>query len=121
MGIFSNSIKCDGHAALPKYVFVLSLENRSFDHLFGRSAIKGKDVSTGQTRFVNGVLTKDSTDPNSIDQQWKNTYEGTDYHIPTISPPWRMPSDPKHEYEHILCQSCGPQAVKDLFAAFLPR
>src|SRR5215471_16518254 len=100
---------------LPKYVFVLSLENRSFDHLFGRSNIGGKDAEhPGSERAVNGVLGKDG----KINQELKNFYNGNWYTIPDDDPPDSMPNDPKHEYEHVLCQVSGPKAVQDLIKNF---
>lgn len=118
MAQISPILKCDGHAGYPKYVFVLSLENRSFDHLFGRSGILGTDASQPQDTWVNGVLKAGSTDPNDIDPQHSNTYNGTTYTVPTDDAPFIMPSDPKHEFEHILCQACGPDACKTLFSEF---
>jgi phospholipase C len=113
-------LNCAGHSPLPKYVFVLSLENRSFDHLFGRSKIAGKDAEDrSKPRSVNGVLTTGGT----IDPQYSNKYTDekgttTDVNIPANKAPFRMPGDPKHEFEHILCQTCGPKACVDLYTAF---
>lgn len=39
-----------------KHIFVLVMENRSFDHFLGFSGIKGKDWQTGQTRMVEGLI-----------------------------------------------------------------
>ena len=38
-----------------KHVFVLMLENRSFDHLLGFSAIAGTDAVTGQATTAIGL------------------------------------------------------------------
>src|SRR5260370_6178205 len=38
-----------------KHVFVLMLENRSFDHLLGFSQIKGTDAVTGQPTTIEGL------------------------------------------------------------------
>ena len=35
---------------LPKYVFTLMLENRSFDHLLGFSGITATDAASGKRR-----------------------------------------------------------------------
>jgi len=110
---------------LPKYVFVLSLENRSFDHLFGRSGIKGKDAATKAPKSVDGVLDANG----NIDARYTNSYEPNaserkrgarpqTYGIPNDDAPFVMPSDPKHEFEHILCQTCGPDACKKLLKEF---
>jgi phospholipase C len=38
-----------------QHVFVLMLENRSFDHLLGFSGISGTDAATGLATTVNGL------------------------------------------------------------------
>jgi phospholipase C len=38
-----------------QHVFVLMLENRSFDHLLGFSGISGTDAVTGLATTVNGL------------------------------------------------------------------
>jgi phospholipase C len=38
-----------------EHFFVLLLENRSFDHVFGFSGIKGADAVTGKPTTVQGV------------------------------------------------------------------
>ncbi len=75
-------------------VFVLMLENRSFDHMLGCSGITGTDIVSGQTRAVNG--------PTGISLQ----YQGTSYPVgtPGINP---MPIDPGHEFSDVLEQLCG--------------
>jgi phospholipase C len=40
-----------------QHVFVLMLENRSFDHLLGFSKIAGTDAATGLATTVNGLTT----------------------------------------------------------------
>jgi phospholipase C len=40
--------------ATPKYVFTLMLENRSFDHMLGRSGIRGIDANAGTPTVVDG-------------------------------------------------------------------
>jgi phospholipase C len=77
-----------------KNVFVLMLENRSFDHVLGFSGISGTDVVTGQTRPVNG--------PTGMSLQ----YQGTSYPIqsPGLNP---MPLDPGHEFDDVLQELCG--------------
>ena len=41
--------------SLIKHVFVLMLENRSFDHMLGFSKIVGIDATTGNMTSVDGV------------------------------------------------------------------
>ena len=44
-----------GRGSLIKHVFVLMLENRSFDHMLGFSGITGTDAATGQPRTIDGL------------------------------------------------------------------
>ena len=76
-------------------IFVLMLENHSFDNMFGRSKIDGLRVAP-------------------IDA--KNSYNGQTY--PVKSPaPWCMTTDPGHEYLDALQQLCGADAL----ATFLKK
>ena len=69
-------------------VFVLMLENRSFDNLFGQSGIPG----------ITHATPADS-----------NTYHGVTY--PVGSPaPTAMPTDPGHEFQDVVKQLGGPDA-----------
>jgi len=38
-----------------EHVFVLMLENRSFDHMLGLAGIRGIDAATGEQRAVDGL------------------------------------------------------------------
>ena len=89
----------DRAAQLAQRVFVLMLENRSFDHLLGFSAITGKEAETGQPTAVSGLSGSES-----------NLYNGLRY---TVTQPadWTMPLDPGHEFTDVLAQLCGPGAV----------
>jgi hypothetical protein len=93
---------------LVQHVFVLMLENRSFDHLLGFSGITGTDAETGQPAAINGLSGKES-----------NQYNGTSY---TVSQPadWGMPVDPGHEFPDVLIQLCGPGAVYQPGGAYPP-
>ena len=90
-----------GNAAKPgiEHVFVLMLENRSFDHMLGFSGIKGTDAATGQPTQINGLSGNES---NTFNNQKYTVTRGADY---------RMPIDPKHEFPDVLHQLCGPAAV----------
>ncbi len=76
-------------------VFVLMLENHSFDHLLGFSGITGKDARTHQPTTINGLSGTET-----------NSYEGVSYQVksPGIDP---MPSDPGHEFLDTIEQLCG--------------
>jgi phospholipase C len=68
-----------------QHVFVLMLENRSFDHLFALSDIPGITAATSSNT---------------------NTYGGTVYSFGDGAPT-RMPADPGHEFTDVLEQLCG--------------
>ena len=82
-----------------QHVFVLMLENRSFDHLLGFSGITGTDAATGAPARIDGLSGSES---NLYDGQSYLVQEGADY---------RMPIDPNHEFQDVLLQLCGPNAV----------
>jgi phospholipase C len=69
-----------------QHVFVLMLENRSFDHMFALSGIPGIHAAT----YAN-----------------TNSFDGVDYHFQGGAPD-RMPSDPSHGFCSVLEQLCGP-------------
>lgn len=66
-------------------VFVLMLENHSFDNMFAFSNIPGLTVATPQDN---------------------NTYQGVVYPVASPAPP-AMPTDPGHEFADVLEQLCG--------------
>ena len=82
-----------------KHVFVLMLENRSFDHMLGFSHIKGTDAATQAPTEVNGVAGSES-----------NTWNGTVFPAapPAVDP---MKADPFHEFSDVLEQLCGQSAT----------
>jgi phospholipase C len=82
-----------------EHVFVLMLENRSFDHLLGYSGIAGADAETGAPTRINGLS---GTESNSVNGQPYPVSPGADY---------VMPADPDHEFPDVLHQLCGPAAT----------
>jgi phospholipase C len=78
-----------------EHVFVLMLENRSFDHLLGFSGITGTDAATGAPPTVNGLASTMS-----------NSWKGSTYRVstPALDP---MKADPYHEFTDVLEQLCG--------------
>src|SRR6516162_8007561 len=92
-------VMADRAAPLAEQVFVLMLENRSFDHLLGFSGITGTDAETGQPTAVSGLSGSES-----------NLYNGLPYTV-TRPADWTMPADPGHEFTDVLVQLCGPGAV----------
>lgn len=99
-----------GNAAKPgiEHVFVLMLENRSFDHMLGFSAIKGSDAQTNQPTQVNGLTGNEF-----------NTFNGQKYWV-ARGADYRMPVDPNHEFIDVLHQLCGPAAVYPKGGAYPP-
>lgn len=91
-----------------EHVFVLMLENRSFDHMLGFSGITGADAQTNQPTQVNGLSGNES-----------NTFNGQTYTV-TRGADYRMPLDPNHEFPDIVHQLCGPTAVYPRAGAYPP-
>lgn len=71
------------------HVFVVMLENHSFDNMFAMSGITGIRVAT----------TADS-----------NSYNGNTYNVQT-SAPLSLPTDPGHEFNDVLEQLAGQNAT----------
>src|SRR3954467_2313140 len=82
-----------------KHVFVLMLENRSFDQMLGFSAITGTDAETGRATALQGLTGAES---NAFAGQVFPVSRGADF---------VMPIDPAHEFEDVLHQLCGPAAT----------
>ena len=80
-----------------QHVFVLMLENRSFDHMLGFSQITGTDAVTGQPTTTEGV------DP------VRDQNKGPDGRPVTVSTPaeWALAHDPGHEFPDVREQLCG--------------
>lgn len=76
-----------------EYVFVLMLENRSFDHMLGGLNIEGVDAVTGNPTKVNGV-----------DRETVNYLDGAQPFLAHSPAPEPMPADPSHEYVDTMSQ-----------------
>jgi phospholipase C len=85
-----------------KHIFVLMLENRSFDHIFGVAKITGNAPVTGE--FVTAAVTS---------PLWANAYDGI--RTPSGGSPALDPltSDPGHEFKDVFEQLCGPTVKWD--------
>jgi phospholipase C len=81
-----------------QHVFVLMLENRSFDHMLGFSGLTGTDATTGAPTKINGLSGSES-----------NVYNGQPFPVSPGAPD-RMPADPGHEFSNVLLQLCGQGA-----------
>jgi phospholipase C len=82
-----------------QHVFVLMLENRSFDHLLGFSAISGTDAASGLPTTINGLSGTE-----------ENVYDGTPYQVAHPAD-YSLVVDPGHEFPDVLCQLSGSAAV----------
>lgn len=88
-GCQSSMTKLFGAASPITHVFVVMLENHSFDNIFAMSGIQGLTVAT----------TSDS-----------NSYNGTPYPVQMCAP-LKMPTDPGHEFLDVVEQLAGPGAT----------
>ncbi len=80
-----------------KHVFVVMLENRSFDHMLGLSHIQGVDAMSGQPTSIDGLNEKNN---------WNADSNGNKVFV-TSPADWAMPHDPGHEFEDVKEQLCG--------------
>ena len=81
------------------HIFVLMLENRSFDHLLGYSGLAGIDAVTGMRTTIDGLTGKEA-----------NTYRGQPYGVARPAPE-TMSVDPGHEFLDVVKQLCGEAAA----------
>ena len=83
-----------------RHIFVLVLENRSFDHMFGATAISGTDAETGQATQIGRRAEGVSNDYLSSD--------GNVHHC-VVGPGQKktVGDDPGHEFGNTLLALCG--------------
>lgn len=93
-----------------EHVFVLMLENRSFDHMLGFSRIQGTDAVTGQATAVNGVDPALNSNINPLTNQPVPVSTPADFSFKDIN------KDPGHEFHNTITQLCGKQENGDPFA-----
>ena len=91
-----------------EHLFVLMLENRSFDHMLGFSGITGQDAAAGQPTQIEGLTGTES-----------NQLGGHDFGVSQPAD-FVMPIDPGHEFPDVLHQLCGPSAVYSQGGAYPP-
>lgn len=82
-----------------EHVFVLMLENRSFDHMLGFSKIAGTDAATGEPTAIDGLSGTES-----------NSWNGSEY-VVTEGADLTMPADPSHEFTFVVEQLRGAGAT----------
>jgi phospholipase C len=80
-----------------QHVFVVMLENRSFDHMLGLSNIQGVDAISGQPTPIDGL---------NENNNWNVDSNGNKVLVTTPAD-WAMPHDPGHEFVDVKEQLCG--------------
>ena len=80
-----------------KHVFVVMLENRSFDHMLGLSKIKGIEAISGRPADIEGL---------NASNDWNLDQHGNKIFV-TSPADWSMPYDPGHEFNDVKDQLCG--------------
>jgi phospholipase C len=119
-----------------EHIFVLVLENRSFDHMLGFSTITGVDASSGQqtqviglsklslatiARAMNttrvsemarrkGYLWPPPSPVSARDLLIANLYNGQPFRVDKPAD-YAMSVDPGHEFSDVLTQLCGPNST----------
>jgi phospholipase C len=83
-----------------EHVFVLMLENRSFDHLLGFAGLQGTEARTGEPTRVEG-LTGD---------EWNALPSGERITV-SSGAEFIIPVDPGHDFGDVLEQLCGAGAA----------
>jgi len=79
-----------------KHIFVLMLENRSFDHMLGFSRLEGYDaVDHSKWRSINGLKGDEY-----------NCFEDKTYVVSTPAPA-TLNVDPPHGFREVVQQLCG--------------
>ena len=91
-----------------KNIFVLMLENRSFDHMLGFSGITGTDAESGTPTQINGLSGTES-----------NSYRGQPYPVMRGADE-TMPIDPGHEFLDTLEELCGTNTAYPPGGAYPP-
>jgi len=80
-----------------KHIFVVMLENRSFDHMLGFSNILGIDAVSGRPVGIEGLYANNNW---NLDQHGNKIFA-------TTPADWAMPFDPGHEFNDVKEQLCG--------------
>ena len=106
--VMRNEVIRDSQPSLVKHVFVLMLENRSFDHMLGFSGITGTDAATGQPTTIDGLTGQEGNSFNSV----RHTVHtpAADVILKENGEPDDDRRGPGHAFGPILEQLCGPGA-----------
>jgi phospholipase C len=100
----NNSTWTKFETSVIKHLFVLMMENRSFDHLLGFQGITGKDAQTGAA-----TKAEDLAPPRVVTlQQPSNEFANLRYTVsPTAGDRTFNTHDVKHQFPDVLMQLCG--------------
>ena len=100
----NNSTWTKFETSVIKHLFVLMMENRSFDHLLGFQGITGKDTQTGAA-----TKAEDLAEPRVVTlQQPSNEFANLRYTVsPTAGDRTFNTHDVKHQFPDVLMQLCG--------------
>lgn len=94
------------HAGKIKHVFVLVLENRSFDHMFGLAGLEGIDPSTGEPTKADDLVCNPQFNVDPVrpgEMVFATSPAEYQFFAPDVCP--------GHEFEDTLTQLCGARAV----------
>ncbi len=94
-----------------KKVFVLMLENRSFDHMLGFSGLDGTDAITGKPRSINGLQPG----------KYFNRDSSGNLLYASTGAAYDLKEDPGHEFNDVVEQLCGAGAAVDPLTGRYPR
>ncbi len=86
------------------HIFVLMMENRSFDHMLGFSGIRGVDINGNPTTIEGADPTRDKN-RNPVTNSDVFVSTPADFQLKDID------NDPGHEFENTLVSLCGSGAV----------
>jgi phospholipase C len=95
------------HQSLIRHVFVLMLENRSFDHIFGYSGIDGIDSKTDMQTNVEDLRQHDGENVNPLTNQIIKTSPTAPLSLSNVA----GGVDVEHEFHDVLTQLCGPEVA----------
>jgi phospholipase C len=89
----------------PQKIFVLMLENRSFDHMLGFSDISGTDAVTAARTTIDGLVGRHGVNTDPAVKRAVVASTPADFVITLAD------KDPCHEFVNVVEQLCGPGAV----------
>ena len=100
----NNSAWAKFNTSVIKHLFVLVMENRSFDHMLGFQGITGKDTQTGAA-----TKAKDLVGPNNVAvSEPFNDFGNLRYSVsPTAGDTTFNKHDVQHQFLDVLTQLCG--------------